>query len=96
MATGHYVQKREIVSDDGVEYQLVAGLDPNKDQSYFLCQLNQFQLSKALFPIGGLLKPEVRKIAEQQQLVTASKKILKGCVLLEKLVCLNFYNSNLK
>jgi len=96
VATGHYVQKREIVSGNGVEYQLVAGLDPNKDQSYFLCQLNQFQLSKALFPIGGMLKPEVRKIAEQQQLVTASKKDSQGLCFIGKVSLPEFLQQQLK
>ncbi len=96
VATGHYVQKREIQSNDGVEYQLVAGLDPNKDQSYFLCQLNQFQLSKALFPIGGMLKPEVRKIAEQQQLVTASKKDSQGLCFIGKVSLPEFLQQQLQ
>lgn len=96
VATGHYVQKREIISENGVEYQLVAGLDPNKDQSYFLCQLNQFQLSKAMFPIGGLLKPEVRKIAEQQQLVTASKKDSQGLCFIGKVSLPEFLQQQLK
>lgn len=84
VATGHYVQKREIEVDGRVEYQLVAGLDPNKDQSYFLCQLNQFQLSKALFPIGGILKPDVRKIAENANLLTATKKDSQGLCFIGK------------
>lgn len=84
VATGHYVQKREVEVDGKVEYQLVAGLDPNKDQSYFLCQLNQFQLSKALFPIGGILKPDVRKIAENANLLTASKKDSQGLCFIGK------------
>jgi tRNA-specific 2-thiouridylase len=53
----------------------------NKDQSYFLCQLSQEQLSKSLFPIGELTKPEVREIAAQMELVTAEKRTLKGCAL---------------
>lgn len=84
VATGHYVQKREIEVDGVVEYQLIAGLDPNKDQSYFLCQLNQFQLSKALFPIGGILKPDVRKIAENANLLTATKKDSQGLCFIGK------------
>ncbi len=84
VATGHYVQKREIEIDGIVEYQLIAGLDPNKDQSYFLCQLNQFQLSKALFPIGGILKPDVRKIAENANLLTATKKDSQGLCFIGK------------
>ncbi len=84
VATGHYVQKREVEVDGKVEYQLIAGLDPNKDQSYFLCQLNQFQLSKALFPIGGILKPDVRKIAENANLLTATKKDSQGLCFIGK------------
>ena len=84
VATGHYVQKREIEIDGIVEYQLIAGLDLNKDQSYFLCQLNQFQLSKALFPIGGILKPDVRKIAENANLLTATKKDSQGLCFIGK------------
>ncbi len=74
IATGHYVQKKEI---DG-KYYLLRGIDNNKDQSYFLCQLNQYQLSKSLFPIGHMKKNEVRKIAEQYELRTALKKDSTG------------------
>ncbi|MDR2893889.1 MAG: tRNA 2-thiouridine(34) synthase MnmA, partial [Alistipes sp.] len=59
-------------------YRLLAGVDGNKDQSYFLCQLSQQQLSRAMFPIGGLLKPEVRRIAEEQKLATAKRKDSQG------------------
>ncbi len=79
VATGHYCRKGTIKNDDGTEtYQLLAGVDKNKDQSYFLCQLSQEQLSKALFPIGGLTKPEVRKIAAENDLITADKKDSQG------------------
>ena len=78
VATGHYCQKGEINSDGQTYYQLLAGADPNKDQSYFLCQLNQQQLSKALFPIGHLQKSEVRQIAKDLDLVTAEKKDSQG------------------
>lgn len=78
VATGHYC-RREIVNIDGRDYyRLLAGTDPNKDQSYFLCQLNQSQLSKSLFPVGHLLKPEVREIARQQGLITAERKDSQG------------------
>jgi tRNA-specific 2-thiouridylase len=78
VATGHYC-RREVVDIEGtVTYRLLEGLDPNKDQSYFLCQLNQYQLSKSLFPVGHLLKPEVREIARQQGLVTAERKDSQG------------------
>jgi tRNA-specific 2-thiouridylase len=64
VATGHYCQKSHFLSEDGLEvHQLLAGEDKTKDQSYFLCQLTQEQLSKVLFPIGQLAKAEVRKIA---------------------------------
>lgn len=78
VATGHYCRKNEITVDGSPVYQLLAGKDPNKDQSYFLCQLNQQQLSKALFPIGDLMKPEVREIARRQNLPTAERKDSQG------------------
>lgn len=79
VATGHYCRKAEEVKEDGTKiYKLLAGSDPNKDQSYFLCQLSQEQLRYALFPIGELLKPEVRRIAEQQRLATAKRKDSQG------------------
>lgn len=79
VATGHYCRKGTIKNEDGSEtYQLLAGVDKNKDQSYFLCQLSQEQLSKALFPIGDLTKPEVRKIAAENDLITADKKDSQG------------------
>lgn len=79
VATGHYCRKAERVEADGsVTYSLLAGTDPNKDQSYFLCQLSQEQLRYALFPIGDLLKPEVRRIAEEQRLATAKRKDSQG------------------
>ena len=79
VATGHYCRKEEAVQADGsVVYRLLAGSDPNKDQSYFLCQLSQEQLSRALFPVGGLLKPEVRRIATEQGLATAKRKDSQG------------------
>jgi len=78
VATGHYC-RRETVDIEGQRYyRLLAGTDPNKDQSYFLCQLNQDQLSKSLFPVGHLLKPEVREIARQQGLITAERKDSQG------------------
>ncbi len=78
VATGHYCRKTESKSGNSRVYQLLAGKDPNKDQSYFLCQLNQDQLSKALFPIGDLLKPEVREIARREALPTAERKDSQG------------------
>jgi len=84
VATGHYCRK-DIIEQNGKEiYQLKAGIDGNKDQSYFLCQLSQEQLSKAMFPIGELTKPEVRKIAAEQELVTADKKDSQGLCFIGK------------
>lgn len=74
IATGHYVRKGER---DG-KFQLLKGLDANKDQSYFLYLLNQQQLAPSLFPIGELEKPLVRKIAEDNDLVTHNKKDSTG------------------
>jgi tRNA-specific 2-thiouridylase len=78
VATGHYCRKGETIVDGKPVYQLLAGKDPNKDQSYFLCQLSQQQLSKAMFPVGDLLKPEVREIARKQNLPTAERKDSQG------------------
>ena len=79
VATGHYCRKaQETLPDGRTVYKLLAGSDPNKDQSYFLCQLSQEQLRYALFPVGGLLKPEVRRIAEEQGLATARRKDSQG------------------
>ena len=85
VATGHYCQKGTILIDGKETYQLIAGADTNKDQSYFLCQLTQEQLSKALFPIGHLQKPEVRKIAAEQELPTAEKKDSQGLCFVGKI-----------
>ncbi len=84
VATGHYCRKGTIEKDGKETYQLLAGKDPNKDQSYFLCQLSQEQLSKTLFPIGELLKPEVRKIAAAQNLITAEKRDSQGLCFIGK------------
>ena len=79
VATGHYCRKAEERLPDGrTVYKLLTGSDPNKDQSYFLCQLSQEQLRYALFPVGGLLKPEVRRIATEQGLATARRKDSQG------------------
>ena len=84
VATGHYCRKGTIKKNGKEIYQLLAGKDPNKDQSYFLCQLSQEQLSKTLFPIGELLKPEVRKIASEQNLITAEKRDSQGLCFIGK------------
>lgn len=78
VATGHYCRKEEIEKEGTVHYRLLAGSDPSKDQSYFLCQLNQQQLSTALFPIGHLLKKDLRDIAREIDLATAEKKDSQG------------------
>ncbi|MGB0896754.1 MAG: tRNA 2-thiouridine(34) synthase MnmA [Flavobacteriaceae bacterium] len=96
VATGHYCRKG-VVEKDGKEiYQLKAGVDTNKDQSYFLCQLSQEQLSKALFPIGELTKPEVRKIAAEQDLVTADKKDSQGLCFIGKVKLPDFLQQQLQ
>ena len=78
VATGHYCRK-EFIDRNGIQtYRILAGLDPNKDQSYFLCQLTQDQLAKAMFPIGNLTKPEVRRIAKDADLPSAEKKDSQG------------------
>ncbi|MBZ0326023.1 MAG: tRNA 2-thiouridine(34) synthase MnmA [Altibacter sp.] len=84
VATGHYCRKGTLHKDGKAIYQLLSGKDPNKDQSYFLCQLSQEQLSKTLFPIGELLKPEVRKIASEQGLITAEKRDSQGLCFIGK------------
>lgn len=85
VATGHYCRKGVVKNKDGTEtYRLLAGVDGNKDQSYFLCQLSQEQLSKSLFPIGELTKPEVRKIAAENNLVTADKRDSQGLCFIGK------------
>lgn len=78
VATGHYCRKAERTIGGEVSYRLLAGSDPNKDQSYFLCQLSQEQLKHAMFPVGDLLKPEVRRIAVEQHLATAKRKDSQG------------------
>lgn len=84
VATGHYARKSEYVKEGQTIYQLLSGKDPNKDQSYFLCQLTQQQLSRSLFPIGEMLKPDVREIAKKIGLVTADKKDSQGLCFIGK------------
>ncbi len=78
VATGHYCRKETKIVDGKEVYSLLAGVDNNKDQSYFLCQLSQEQLSKAMFPIGDIEKPEVREIARREKLASAEKKDSQG------------------
>ncbi|WP_163708057.1 tRNA 2-thiouridine(34) synthase MnmA [Mangrovibacterium lignilyticum] len=96
VATGHYCQKSEFEKDGQMIYQLRAGADNNKDQSYFLCQLNQEQLSKALFPIGHLDKPEVRRIAAEQDLPTATRKDSQGICFVGKVDLPTFLQQQLE
>jgi tRNA-uridine 2-sulfurtransferase len=84
VATGHYCQKETITIEGNEVHRLLAGADPGKDQSYFLCQLNQEQLSKALFPIGHLQKSEVRALAKEIGLNTAEKKDSQGLCFIGK------------
>ena len=97
VATGHYCRKGILQNADGTKtYQLLAGIDGNKDQSYFLCQVSQEQLSKALFPVGELTKPEVRKIAAEQNLITAEKRDSQGLCFIGKVRLPDFLQQKLK
>ena len=84
VATGHYCRKTTQSIKGKEVYSLLSGKDTNKDQSYFLCQLSQAQLAKTLFPIGEILKPDVRKIAAQQDLITADKRDSQGLCFIGK------------
>jgi tRNA-specific 2-thiouridylase len=95
VATGHYCRKTTTVEDGTEVHHLLAGVDNNKDQSYFLCQLNQDQLSKALFPIGHLQKSEVRAIAEKIGLSTAKKKDSQGLCFIGKVKLPDFLQQQL-
>src|SRR5210317_584050 len=96
VATGHYCQKGETTDGENTVYQLLAGADANKDQSYFLCQLSQNQLAKALFPIGHLQKSEVREIAKEADLVTAEKKDSQGLCFIGKVRLPDFLQQKLE
>lgn len=96
VATGHYCRKDTITADGFPVYRLLAGLDPNKDQSYFLCQLTQKQLEKAVFPIGALQKSEVRRIATEQGLATAERKDSQGICFVGKVDLPIFLQQKLK
>ncbi|WP_044211640.1 tRNA 2-thiouridine(34) synthase MnmA [Flammeovirga sp. OC4] len=96
VAMGHYCRKDSFIDENGKEvFRLLAGVDGNKDQSYFLSQLNQEQLSKALFPIGELTKPEVRAIAAEQDLITANKKDSQGLCFIGKVKLPDFLKQQL-
>ncbi len=96
VATGHYCRKGTIQKDGKEIYQLLKGVDDNKDQSYFLCQLSQDQLAKSLFPIGELTKPQVREIAMELDLVTAEKKDSQGLCFIGKVKLPDFLQQQLK
>ena len=95
IATGHYCQVNKINKDDKEIYRLIAGADEKKDQSYFLCQLNQKQLSKAIFPIGHLTKADVRNIAKNNDLITAEKKDSQGLCFVGKVKLPDFLKQRL-
>jgi tRNA-uridine 2-sulfurtransferase len=96
VATGHYCRKGILEKDGKTVYQLLAGIDDNKDQSYFLCQLSQEQLAKSLFPIGELTKPQVREIAAKMELVTAEKKDSQGLCFIGKVRLPEFLQQQLR
>jgi len=96
VATGHYARKGVIEKEGQQIYRLLSGKDPNKDQSYFLCQLTQAQLAKSLFPVGELLKPEVRAIAKKIGLVTADKKDSQGLCFVGKVHLPDFLQQQLE
>ena len=97
VATGHYCRKEEFVGEDGrTMYRILAGSDPNKDQSYFLCQLSQEQLARAMFPIGDICKPEVRRIAHEAGLPSADKKDSQGICFVGKVDLPVFLQQKLK
>lgn len=105
VATGHYCRKAPLLDDSGHNVldadghpieRIFAGTDPNKDQSYFLCQLNQEQLSRALFPIGDIIKPEVRRIAKEADLPSADKKDSQGICFVGKVDLPTFLQQKLK
>ncbi len=95
VATGHYARKGEIKKDGKTYYRLLAGVDIKKDQSYFLAQLNQKQLKHALFPIGELEKPEVRRIAKEEDFVTAEKPDSQGICFVGKVNLPDFLRQQL-
>ena len=97
VATGHYCRKETVKGADGCDiHRILAGTDPNKDQSYFLCQLTQEQLSKAMFPIGDIIKPEVRRLAHEADLLSADKKDSQGICFVGKVDLPTFLQQKLK
>ena len=96
VATGHYCRKETIEGPDGPVHRILAGSDSNKDQSYFLCQLTQEQLSQAMFPIGDIVKPEVRRLAHEADLPSADKKDSQGICFVGKVDLPTFLQQKLK
>jgi tRNA-uridine 2-sulfurtransferase len=96
VATGHYCRKESISVENTLIYRLLAGTDNNKDQSYFLCQVSQEQLASALFPIGDMTKPEVRKIADKLGLATARRKDSQGICFVGKVHLPTFLQQKLE
>ena len=96
VATGHYCRKETVQGPDGPIHRILSGIDPNKDQSYFLCQLTQEQLSRAMFPIGDLIKPEVRRLAHEADLPSADKKDSQGICFVGKVDLPTFLQQKLK
>jgi tRNA-specific 2-thiouridylase len=96
VATGHYCQKSTDEYEGAERHHLLAGADAGKDQSYFLCQLGQAQLSKALFPIGHMQKSEVREVARSQELVTAEKRDSQGLCFIGKVKLPEFLQQSLE
>lgn len=96
VATGHYCRKETVVEDGKEIHRILAGKDPNKDQSYFLCQLTQEQLSQAMFPIGDIPKPEVRRLAHEADLPSADKKDSQGICFVGKVDLPTFLQQKLK
>ena len=96
VATGHYCRKETVAGPEGPIHRILAGTDPNKDQSYFLCQLTQAQLSKAMLPIGDIIKPEVRRLAHEADLPSADKKDSQGICFVGKVDLPTFLQQKLK
>jgi tRNA-specific 2-thiouridylase len=96
IATGHYCKKEEIQTEKGIVYRLLAGDDPTKEQSYFLCQLSQKQLARVLFPIGHLYKSDLRDIARKANLPSAEKKDSQGICFVGKVSLPEFLQQQLR
>ncbi|MFN3951322.1 MAG: tRNA 2-thiouridine(34) synthase MnmA [Thermaurantimonas sp.] len=97
VATGHYCRKEVTDSAEGRKiHRLMSGIDLLKDQSYFLCQVSQSQLARALFPIGHLKKTEVRRLAHEHGLITAHKKDSQGLCFIGKVSLPEFLQQQLK